>query len=187
VKGKRRTGGEAVAAGETHEFPPGFSRDIARRLPVEGVTRGVWRGQRGTPMRRLAGRGSGNRQENRARRRGSGQLNGCFHGLTAFARCQFAMKRRLKIIWVCLCSPAPLFVSDKYKLFKDKLLGSNVRHFCFFGMRPQRRLQDDAAYHVTSQIDHGATALECAGVKQIFPDLVVKAKKSSISNFETSR
>jgi hypothetical protein len=44
-------------------------------------------------------------------------------------------------------------------------------------MRPQKILQDDAAYHVTSQIDHGATAPEGAGVKRMLLDLVEKAKK----------
>jgi hypothetical protein len=44
-------------------------------------------------------------------------------------------------------------------------------------MRPQRILQDGAACRVTSQIDRGATALEGAGIKRMFPDLAVKTKK----------
>jgi putative transposase len=44
-------------------------------------------------------------------------------------------------------------------------------------MRLPRVLQDDATYHVTSQIDHGVMALESAEVKRVFLDFVKKAKK----------
>jgi putative transposase len=44
-------------------------------------------------------------------------------------------------------------------------------------MRPQRVLRDGATYHVTSQIDHGAMALEGAEIEQMFLDFIEKGKK----------
>jgi putative transposase len=44
-------------------------------------------------------------------------------------------------------------------------------------MRSLRVLQDNATYHVTSQIDHGAMALAGAEVKNMFLDFIEKAKK----------
>jgi putative transposase len=44
-------------------------------------------------------------------------------------------------------------------------------------MRKQRQLLDNATYHVTSKIDHGAMALQGTEVKQLFLDFVKQAKK----------
>jgi putative transposase len=44
-------------------------------------------------------------------------------------------------------------------------------------MRSPRILQNDATYHVTSQIDHGAMALAGDEVKRMFLDFLEKAKK----------